>query len=92
VKWLREPPPPSSFGFEGRKAAQVLTSTFGIIGLVLLAALIGGSAFGAVVFIRRRKRLNSLFSDAGGMLRLDIDPLPGTGTLDSRLLRSADDQ
>jgi hypothetical protein len=78
VKWLKNPDIIDGDPYYGQKTAQVLLSTFGIIGLVMVAAGVVGTTFGAIIFLRRRRRLRAIFSDAGGMLRLDIDPLPGT--------------
>jgi hypothetical protein len=78
VKWLQNPDVPSGDPFYAQKTAQVLISSFGIIGLVMVVVAIGGTIFGTLVFMKRRKRLRAIFSDAGGMMRLDIDPAPGT--------------
>ncbi|HEU4387631.1 MAG TPA: DUF6599 family protein [Blastocatellia bacterium] len=78
VRWLKDPNIPDEDRYYGQKTAQVLISTFGIIGLVMIVAGVVGTAFGAIIFLKRRRELRALFSDAGGMLRLDIDPLPGT--------------
>jgi hypothetical protein len=77
VKWLRNPRLPTEDPFRGQKAAQILLSTFGILGLLLSSALLGGLAFGTAVFIKRRKEQREVFSDAGGMLRLEIEPMLG---------------
>jgi len=74
VKWLRNPLWPTNDPFRAQKAAQMLLSTFGVLGLVLLTVGFGGAAFGMTVFLRRRKQQRQAFSDAGGMLRLEIDP------------------
>jgi hypothetical protein len=95
VKWLKEPiTTPSDLNRldaadEARKVAQVLVSSFAIVGLGVLAALGIGGLFGAWVFSLRRRAARNAFTDAGGMVCLDLDPaLPPTAT--SRLLRSAD--
>jgi len=75
VKWLRDPLLPTNDPFRVQKAAQMLVSTFGLLGLILGSVLVGGAAFGATIFLKRRKRQREAFSDAGGMLRLDIDPV-----------------
>jgi hypothetical protein len=81
VKWLRNPLLPTEDPFYSQKAAEVLLSTFAIIGLGMALAIISGAAFGAAVFLKRRKRLRQVFSDAGGMLRLDLEPVPGVRPL-----------
>jgi hypothetical protein len=58
----------------------MLLSTFGLLGLMIVAVLVGGAAFGTTIFLKRRKRQRQIFSDAGGMLRLELDPF------ESRLL------
>jgi hypothetical protein len=52
----------------------MLLSTFGILGLILMTVLVVGISFGTVIFIKRRKQQQEIFSDAGGMLRLELDP------------------
>lgn len=73
VKWLRNPLWPTNDPFRAQKAAEMLVSTFGLLGLILLTVLTGGAVFGTTIFLKRRKRQKEVFSDAGGMLRLDIE-------------------
>jgi hypothetical protein len=74
VKWLRNPLWPTNDPFRSQKAAEMLLSTFGLLGLILMTVLLVGTVFGTTVFLRRRKQQREIFSDAGGMLRLDIEP------------------
>lgn len=74
VKWLRNPLWPTNDPFRMQKTADMLLSTFGLLGLILLTVLVGGTVFGTTVFLRRRNQQREVFSDAGGMLRLDIEP------------------
>jgi hypothetical protein len=93
VQWLGENPYPL------QQAQQNYTRTMGGVilaviqgaGLALLICGFIGGIFGALVFLRRRKRQASstAFSDAGGMLRLNLDEM--TPQLDqSRLLEKGD--
>lgn len=74
VQWLKDPPGPGEDPLRAQKAAQMLLSTFGLLGLMIVAVLVGGAAFGTTIFLKRRKRQRQIFSDAGGMLRLELDP------------------
>jgi hypothetical protein len=85
VKWLRNPFLPTRDPFSMKKTGQLLISTFGIIGIMLVATLFGGIVFGAARFIKQRRRLRNIFTDAGEMLRLDLDPLPGVAPLSRQL-------
>ncbi len=73
VQWLHHPSIPSPDPFRGQKAAQMLLSTFGLLGLLIGSVILCGSIFGTTMFLKRRKRMQEVFSDAGDMLRLDID-------------------
>ncbi len=73
VKWLRNPLLPTNDPFRAQKAAEMLLSTFGLLGLIMITVLAGGTVFGTTVFLKRRKQQREVFSDAGGMLRLDIE-------------------
>jgi hypothetical protein len=93
VKWLKEPPmplPAFDVAGEGRKVAQVLLSSFAIVGIGLLSAACLGIVFGAGMFRLRRRGIGNTYSDAGGMVCLDLDPaLPPTAT--PRLLGKGED-
>jgi hypothetical protein len=71
---LLNPNAPMNDPFAAQKAARMMISTFSIIGLTILTVLFVGSTFGAMIFLKRRKQQQAIFSDAGGMLRLDLDP------------------
>jgi hypothetical protein len=77
VKWLRNPLWPTNDPFRTQKAAQMLLSTFGLLGLLLMTVFVGGAVFGTTVFLRRRRQQRRAFSDGGGMLRLELDPFDG---------------
>jgi hypothetical protein len=74
VKWINDPRRPPRDPFRMQKAAQMLVSTFGLLGLLLLTVFVGGAIFGTTIFLKRRKQQQEVFSDAGGMLRLELDP------------------
>ncbi|HXG68437.1 MAG TPA: DUF6599 family protein [Blastocatellia bacterium] len=75
VKWLREPPTDISEAERARQVAQVILSSFGIIGLTMAVALLVGGIFGTIIFMKRRREQINMFSDAGNMLRLELDPM-----------------
>lgn len=74
VQWLHDPRRPPRDPFRMQKAADMLISTFSLLGLLILAVVVGGTVFGTTIFLRRRKQQQEAFSDAGGMLRLELDP------------------
>jgi hypothetical protein len=75
VKWFQTPYHRKEDPHAGQKAAQIMISSFGIVALLLSSALMGGGVFGTIIFLKRRKQQRQVFSDAGGMLRLDIEEL-----------------
>lgn len=77
VQWLHHPSIPSPDPFRGQKAAQMLLSTFSLLGVLLGTVLVCGSIFGTMMFLKRRKAMQAAFSDAGQMLRLELSSLEG---------------
>ncbi|MBK7994955.1 MAG: hypothetical protein IPK14_16685 [Blastocatellia bacterium] len=78
VKWLHQDVPIGngrSVASEAAKTAKILVSVFGLIGVALIVAIIGGIMMGLSIFYfrRRNKVLVEAFSDAGGMMRLNLD-------------------
>lgn len=74
-----------------RTTAGVILAVFKASGISILLCLVIGGIFGSIVFRRRRKQQATAqaYSDAGGMLRLNIDDL--TPEVDpSRLLGKGD--
>ena|GEM_PF-262125 len=94
AQWLYGDP----YEYERANRNYMLT-TGGIIvtvlktaGLALFACLVIGGGFGYIVFMRRRKQqaMTEAFSDAGGMLRLNLDEMtPQTDP--ARLLNKTND-
>jgi hypothetical protein len=79
VQWLGENPYPF---IEAERQytltmGSVVLTVFKASGLALLAALVLGGVFGATIFYLRRKEQEALqvFSDAGGMMRLNLDDM-----------------
>lgn len=74
-----------------RTTGGVILAVFKASGLSILLCLVVGGIFGSIVFRRRRRQQSSAqaYSDAGGMLRLNIDEM--TPEVDaSRLLSKGD--
>jgi hypothetical protein len=77
VRWLGDNP----YAYERHNRAWLNMSTSVIVntvkasGLAILLCLTVGSIFGAIIFRRRRAQaaLSESYSDAGGMMRLDLD-------------------
>ncbi len=78
VKWLDDDNAVGngrSIASEAAKTAKILVSVFGLIGVTLIFAIIGGCTMGLLIFYFRRRKKVAIegFSDAGGMVRLDLD-------------------
>ena len=77
VRWLGDNPR----AFEraqrayGEMTANVILTTLKATGLAMIVCLCTGGLFGGLVFMRRRAQAvaNQSYSDAGGMVRLNID-------------------
>ncbi|MBI3952150.1 MAG: hypothetical protein HY314_17010 [Acidobacteria bacterium] len=80
IHWLKKNPFEDLQQFQSDEQTSLIDfylTAFGFIGLSLLIFLLGGSLLGAAIFLwrRHRARLWPGFSDAGGMLRLNLDNL-----------------
>ena len=75
VRWLSEYPYAAEDAQRANAgmAADVIIATLQASGLTLLVSLGLGSLLGAFVFMRRRAQATKVFTDAGGMVRLNID-------------------
>lgn len=78
VKWLNEDVPVNNgrtVASEAVKTGKILISVFGLIGVGMIFAVTGGVSVGFLVFyLRRRNKLAvESYSDAGGMMRLNLD-------------------
>ena len=58
-----------------KDALKLLIAVFVVIGLAALIAVGGGVVAGRWMFVRRRAQLQNVFSDAGGMVRLNLDDM-----------------
>lgn len=92
VRWLGDNP--RAFDLANRRYAEttasVIITTLKATGLSLLLCLGVGAIFGGAVFLRRRSQQDLVagYSDAGGMVRLNIDEITQTPGGDaSKLLR-----
>jgi hypothetical protein len=93
VRWLGENP----FLLEKAQkmyavtVSSILLSTLKATGLGILLSIGVGGLIGAIVFFRRRAQQNAtdIYSDAGGMTRLNLDEL-GTSSSSIKLLGKGD--
>ena len=79
IKMLQGPDP--AVGLDARKeaytTAMLLLGSVRLVGAGVLLAIMIGMTIGAVVFMRRRKAAANIFSDAGGMVHLQLEaPTP----------------
>ncbi|MEJ7615489.1 MAG: hypothetical protein WKF30_00625 [Pyrinomonadaceae bacterium] len=90
VRWLGDNP--RAFDLANRRYAEttanVIITTLKATGLSLLLCLGVGAIFGGAVFLRRRSQpgLSTGYSDAGGMIRLNIDEITQPSGDPSKLL------
>jgi hypothetical protein len=93
VRWLGEDP--FAVGRANRAwlnmSTSVIVNTVKVTGLAICACLAVGGIFGGWIFMRRRAQaaITEEFSDAGGMLRLNIDEI-GAQNDASRLIGQGD--
>jgi len=80
VQWLGEDPHMAERlqRYFSQTTAGVLVAVLKSSGLSLLICVGAGTLFGALLFRRRRAQQASLYSDAGGAVRLNLDELTGT--------------
>ena len=69
-------------------SAGVLVAVLKSSGLSLLLCLVAGALIGAMMFRHRRTQKATMYSDAGGSIRLNLDDLTGPANT-GRLLKSA---
>lgn len=76
VRWLKDDQIRVVQGFPEFPAVDWLLSTFAFLGFLVLAVIGAGIVFGYSFFVWRRRRASRFgFSDAGGMLRLNLDQI-----------------
>ncbi len=80
IRWLKKNPLEDLQPFESEPQISLIDfylTAFGFIGVSLLVALTGGALLGTAIFFWRRwrRRLWPGFTDAGGMLRLNLDDI-----------------
>ena len=81
VQWLGEDPHLYARleRYFAQTSAGVLVAVLQGSGLSLLISVGAGALFGILLFRRRRAQQATLYSDAGGGVRLNLDELTGTG-------------
>ncbi|MEJ7713327.1 MAG: DUF6599 family protein [Pyrinomonadaceae bacterium] len=90
VRWLGDNP--RAFDLANRRYAEttanVIITTLKATGVSLLLCLGIGGIFGGIVFLKRRSRQvgQEAYSDAGGMIRLNLEELNSPSSNDSRNL------
>lgn len=79
IQWLSENPIPLLRAHQqyAVTTSDIILVTFKAIGIAVVAALFIGGIFGAVIFRHRRRGQDAadIFTDAGGMMRLNLDEL-----------------
>jgi len=75
IKMLQGPNPVAGLDAakEAYTTAMLLLGSVRLVGAGVLLALTIGITIGAVVFVRRRKAAENIFSDAGGMVHLKLE-------------------
>jgi hypothetical protein len=90
VQWLGEDPHrfERANRFWINMSSSLIVNTVKATGLAILLCLGVGGLFGGVIFMRRRAQaaLSEKYSDAGGMMRLNLDELAAEQTPAARLL------
>jgi hypothetical protein len=79
IQWLSDNPLPllQAQRDYAVTSSDIILTTFKAVGIAVVAAIVFGGLFGAVIFRQRRRSLNEaeIFTDAGGMMRLNLDDL-----------------
>jgi len=85
VKWITKPPTsPYDLSSYRRDALRLIIAIFVLIGLAVLIAVGGGVFFGRLLFLRRRAQLKNVYSDAGGIIRLNLDDMINPALTENR--------
>lgn len=79
IQWLSDNPIPllNAQRAYAVNSSDIILTTFKMIGIAVVMAFVFGGFFGAVIFRRRRSERDAadIFTDAGGMMRLNLDEL-----------------